>query len=259
MNELIKSEQLTMSSLEIAELTAKRHDNVLIDIKNMLTELKIQSPEFSGDYKDHKGRTYPCYNLPKRETLILIAGYNVVVRAKIIDRWQELEAKQTTVALPQTYLQALEHLLTSEKEKQLVIQQRDEAIRTKAFISSSREASVMGKLSAEKRRADKLADQLGEGKSYVQVKAIPWLKEFFNLKDPIVYSVIGKYLSHLCDVYGYSKIEIPNTEYGRVNAYHIDAINKLHELLIADVTLLSKYRIFNVTPFKPSNRIVANA
>ncbi len=84
----------TMSSREIAELTGKRHDNVMADIRNICESLNIQSTEFSGDYKDDKGRTYPCFNLPKRETLILVSGYDVVTRAKIIDRWQELENQQ---------------------------------------------------------------------------------------------------------------------------------------------------------------------
>ena len=43
----------TMSSREIAELCGKRHDNVMTDIRNMLELLKIQSPEFLGDYKDY--------------------------------------------------------------------------------------------------------------------------------------------------------------------------------------------------------------
>ena len=87
------SNVLTMSSLEIAELTGKQHKHVLTDIRNMLNSLNIESAVFTADYKDSKGRTYPCYNLPKRETLCLIAGYNVQVRMRIIDRWQELEAK----------------------------------------------------------------------------------------------------------------------------------------------------------------------
>lgn len=81
----------TMSSREIAELTGKRHDNVMSDIRIMLESLEIQSPDFLGDYKDSKGRTYPQFNLPKRETLILVSGYNVRLRAAIIDRWEYLE------------------------------------------------------------------------------------------------------------------------------------------------------------------------
>lgn len=86
-------ETLTMSSREIAELTGKRHDNVLADIRQMLEELEIHSPDFSGEYKDSTGRTLPTFTLPKRETYILITGYSVTMRARIIDRWQELEAQ----------------------------------------------------------------------------------------------------------------------------------------------------------------------
>lgn len=84
----------TMSSREIADLTNKEHKHVLADIRNMCDSLKINSAEFSAQYKDSTGRTLPCFNLPKRETLILVSGYDVVTRAKIIDRWQELENQQ---------------------------------------------------------------------------------------------------------------------------------------------------------------------
>lgn len=122
MNKLLpiaeKNASLTMSSREIAGLCEKRHDHVMVDIRNMLNELKIQSPEFSGDYIDSKGRTYPCFYLPKDLTLTLIAGYNVILRKRIIDRWQELEAKQTE-RLPQSFSEALllAAQLQAEKEQ----------------------------------------------------------------------------------------------------------------------------------------------
>lgn len=83
-----------MSSREIAKLTNKEHRNVMSDIRSMLESLNIQSADFLADYKDSKGRTYPLFNLPKRETLILVSGYNIQLRAKIIDRWSELEQKE---------------------------------------------------------------------------------------------------------------------------------------------------------------------
>lgn len=96
MNELTQSIK-TMSSREIAELCGKEHKHVLADIRNMCESLKIDSAEFSAQYKDSTGRTLPCFNLPKRESLILVSGYDIVTRAKIIDRWQELENQQPTI------------------------------------------------------------------------------------------------------------------------------------------------------------------
>ncbi|ATO57154.1 phage regulatory protein, rha family [Bartonella sp. 1-1C] len=110
----------TMSSREIAELCDKRHDHVMRDIKKMLEELnapKFGVVDFSGYYLDSKGETRPCYHLPKRECLILVSGYSTSLRAKIIDRWQELEKQ---VATPQINLaNALENPLTI---KQLLLE-----------------------------------------------------------------------------------------------------------------------------------------
>ncbi len=94
MNKLVNIDfNLTMNSLEVAKLTGKRHDHVLADIRKMLDELGIQPTPFSGVYKDQQLIDRPCYNLPKRETLILVSGYSIELRSRIIDRWQELELR----------------------------------------------------------------------------------------------------------------------------------------------------------------------
>lgn len=43
-----------MSSLEIAELTGKRRDNVMVDIAKMLEGLNFPAPEFSGTLKSER-------------------------------------------------------------------------------------------------------------------------------------------------------------------------------------------------------------
>lgn len=85
----------TMSSREISDLTGRRHDNVMRDIRIMLTELhgENEALRFEGNYIAENGKQNPCFNLPKRETLILVSGYNITMRARIIDRWQELETR----------------------------------------------------------------------------------------------------------------------------------------------------------------------
>lgn len=94
---------VTMSSREIADIAEKRHDHVMRDIRVMLTELHGEGgvPKF-GDTCTHEqnGQKYPIYRLPKRETLILVSGYSVAMRAKIIDRWQELEAAVNNPVTP---------------------------------------------------------------------------------------------------------------------------------------------------------------
>ena len=103
---------LTMSSLEISKLTGKEHKNVLADIRAMLEGLEIEPAEFSAGYKDGKGETRPCFNLPKRECFILVSGYNLKLRAAIIDRWQELEGAApkplSQIEQVRAYLQTLE-------------------------------------------------------------------------------------------------------------------------------------------------------
>lgn len=82
---------ITMSSVEIADLTGKRHDHVIRDIRNMLSQLGNPSPQFWGKVPSDGGRPMEVANLPKRECLILVSGYSVDLRARIIDRWIELE------------------------------------------------------------------------------------------------------------------------------------------------------------------------
>lgn len=79
----------TMSSREIAELTEKSHDHVRRDIQKMAMELSTTFGEKSEPSTG--GRPSVVYLLPKRETLILMSGYNMAMRAKIIDRWQRVE------------------------------------------------------------------------------------------------------------------------------------------------------------------------
>lgn len=95
------TEVRTMTSREIAELTGKRHDNVMADIRKMLSELGLTSTDFSGDLPDSYGRMQPGFQLPKRETMILVSGYSIAMRARIIDRWDALETgKATPAAVP---------------------------------------------------------------------------------------------------------------------------------------------------------------
>lgn len=83
---------LTMSSLEIAGLMGKRHQDVLRDARRMFEKLGEPFARFCAKVPSAGGRPSEILNLPKRECLILVSGYSVELRARIIDRWMELEA-----------------------------------------------------------------------------------------------------------------------------------------------------------------------
>jgi anti-repressor protein len=80
-----------MTSREIADYTGKEHKHILADIRTLLLDLGKDAAEFSAtcEVPGPYGRTLtvPIFKLPKRETLILVSGYSVAMRAKIIDRW----------------------------------------------------------------------------------------------------------------------------------------------------------------------------
>lgn len=85
-----------MTSREIAELTGKLHKDVLYDIRNMLSQLGLDSADFSAQYRDPTGRMLPMFNLPKDLTITLVSGYSIPMRHKIVTRWQQLETQVAT-------------------------------------------------------------------------------------------------------------------------------------------------------------------
>lgn len=91
---------LTMSSLEIAELTGKEHKNVLRDIGNMLDELGQLKSERTSYYFDVQNKQRPCYNLDEELSLTLVSGYNIKMRHAIIKRWKELESQSGLGLIP---------------------------------------------------------------------------------------------------------------------------------------------------------------
>jgi len=82
-----------MTSLEIAELTGKPHNDVLKAIRKMEEAwMKVNGGKFSlVDYKDAKGELRPCYSLSKTECLYIATKFNDEARAKLVIRWQQLE------------------------------------------------------------------------------------------------------------------------------------------------------------------------
>jgi hypothetical protein len=161
---------------------------------------------------------------------------NDVVRAfkkQLVKAFYEMRM-QPGVTLPQSLPEALRLAATMAEE-------RDEAIRTKAQIGSAREASAMARASAETRRANKLAEQIGDGRDWKAVKSIVWLSAIFAVTKPM-YQQVGKKLKAISSEMDIEVKEIEDSAYGTVKAYHVDVIEELRKRLLNDCELLAKYR-----------------
>ncbi len=103
---------LTMSSREIAKLLGNRHDNVKRTVERLVDQGVIGRPPLEDDLTidaQGKERLSKVYLLDKRSSLIVVAQLSPEFTARVVDRWQELEAQASkpAFALPQSLPEAL--------------------------------------------------------------------------------------------------------------------------------------------------------
>ncbi len=90
----IGNAQPTMSSVELAELCETRHNQITDTIERLFDKgvLRESRKTTRKVQPTGGGRPMDAYDLTKRDSLVVVSGYNDEVRAKIIDRWMELES-----------------------------------------------------------------------------------------------------------------------------------------------------------------------
>lgn len=128
--------------------------------------------------------------------------------------------------------------------------ERDTAIQTKCYISSKREATIMGKLGNEARRSNSLEkentalkkenaglkERLGLPKS-MTVREIPWVFELMAMmplrgnKKVNVLNRLGSALCNLCSTKGIKTDKVRDSNNNLVSAYPIDIIELMHQYL----------------------------
>lgn len=136
---------------------SERTQNAILDFAFGKNASQYQIIEAS--YIDAKGETRSMYNLNKKACLLLASGYDVVLRAKIIDRWEELEtanAKQYQV--PTSFREAL--LLAAAQQEQIEEQQ-------KLLLAQGEQIAEKDKAIAELHERTSYLDQILNSKNTV--------------------------------------------------------------------------------------------
>jgi phage regulator Rha-like protein len=97
----VATQVVTMSSREIAELVESRHDDVKRSIERLATAkvsaAGTQTPAVielppMAEVKNHLGQMVKEYRLCKRDSYVVVAQLSPAFTARLVDRWQELEA-----------------------------------------------------------------------------------------------------------------------------------------------------------------------
>jgi Rha family phage regulatory protein len=183
----ISAAVLTMSSREIAELTGKRHADVMRDIRTMMEALQqnadLRSVCKSSTYVGENDQSYPQYELDKDTSLTLLLGYDVVARMKVVKRWQQLEA-QAAPAVPRTMSQALR--LAAEQAEQIELQQAALALAAPKAEYVDRYVAANGAKGFRQ-----VAKLLGANEHAFRA----WLQD-----EKIMYRLGGEWTAHQCHI-----------------------------------------------------------
>lgn len=215
---------VTMSSLDISELVRSRHSDVRRSIERLMQKGVISgAPMAFVENINNLGKPVKVktYHLGKRDSYVVVAQLSPEFTGALVDRWQELESGLSSHSLPASYKEALIALVVAEEEKERLSVERDRAIETKAWIGEKREATAMATASVEKRRANALAEKLGECKKHSTIKAVQ--------------RVTGESFSHWpmkkwCAANGMSPKDVPDETYGTVKSWPAEAWKTVNDV-----------------------------
>ena len=139
MNAIVPVQIQMMTSLEIAELVEKRHDNVKRTIETLVNTSVIVQPQIVDELStDKMGRTRTTQvyvftgEQGKRDSIIVVAQLCPEFTARLVDRWQELEAQVAQpvfdISNPYHLLQAIE----TQAKQNIELTQKVEKLEPKA-------------------------------------------------------------------------------------------------------------------------------
>lgn len=175
---------------------------------------------------------------------------------------------QRSISDPDWAISVLQQLKFEREQKELALRQRDEAVATKAWIGSKREATAMNTASQKSKECKRLTVennrltnennnleteneeikvQVGNAKNIKAVKCITWSKDFFYFANKSQWNttlgVIGKQIKKICINNGFRFEKINDPNWGEILAYDIRAIDIFRGKLLSDKQYMQKYRL----------------
>ena len=212
---LIQSNSVTMSSVEISDLVGSRHDKVKQSIERLVERGVIDQPPMGAGQKSANGVVVQEYLVSKRDSFVVVAQLSPEFTAALVDRWQELESRQQ-ISIPDFSNPAAAARAWAEQFEiaQAIGIQRDQAVATKAEIGARREATAMNTASQAVKKVAALEVQLDHSKEYCTIKRMEMLKHGQKFE--------WRRLKSTCTEMDIPSIDVFDQNYGTVKSYHVD-------------------------------------
>lgn len=209
----------TMSSSQLAELLGMEKKEVNRKIREMFPDM-VDGGAITPSF-DARGYVTE-YLLDELHSTMFVGKWHNPFLRQLAQYW--IGRKATQPALPTTYLEALEKLIETEKEKIAITHERDEAIKTKALISDKKTATAMNTASRLSRENKILQSKLQDVGEYLSVIAAGLPQRVATeLNDN---AQTWRVLMKICKEMKLPPKKVKDERYGEVNTYHLSVIHK---------------------------------
>lgn len=151
-----------------------------------------------SEYSDMKGEKRPEYLLTQKDVLLLITGYDAVLRSKVINRWEELEKKEQRQLTPAEMLLQQAQMMVEQEKRLSNVENQLKQIEAKSNNHDSGYYSIMGYASLIGKKVD--------------------LKEAASL---------GRKATQICNGLSVQTGTVPDPRFGRIKTYPEEVLNEL--------------------------------
>lgn len=127
--------------------------------------------------------------------------------------------------IPKSYAEALRMYANEVEQRELIEKQRDEAIRTKAWISDKKTATAMNTASQKVKENEKLKQELDRSKEYATIK-----KVYINTGIKFKWKPLKDY----CKLSKLKTGDVFDQNYGVVKSYPLKAWKDVYNIDVSD-------------------------
>ena len=172
----VTQNEVFATSLQVAEVFGKRHADILRAIE-ALPQDDFNERNFAlVEYTDKKGEARPYYKMTRDGFSMLVMGFTgeraYQWKVEFIKAFNLLLDEVRALHTPKTLSEALFLAAKQAQEIEELSDSLNEAVKTKAWLGSKREATAMATASAAKRENARLKVELDKSKEWASIKKV---------------------------------------------------------------------------------------